>query len=85
LSKLKGMELCNKFPIHDGCKYAIHEGGLKEMYLDNTWRPNLSITGADGLPPIIMAGNAVRPTTAVRASMRLSPVTNPEEASKLIK
>lgn len=29
LSNLKGMELCTKFPIIEGSKYAIHEGGLK--------------------------------------------------------
>lgn len=52
LCNLKGMELCTKFPILENCKYAIHEGGLKEMYLENIWRANLAITGIDGIPPI---------------------------------
>jgi hypothetical protein len=73
LSNLKGMDLCTKFPIVEGSKYSIHEGGLKEMYLENTWRPNLSITGVDGMPKIALAGNAVRPHTSLRLSMRLCP------------
>jgi hypothetical protein len=50
------------------------------MYLDNQWNGNLSVTGADGLPPIKMAGNAVRSSTSVRLSMRLPPTMNPLEA-----
>lgn len=30
----------------------MDEDNLEEMYLNNVWRPNLAITGADGLPPI---------------------------------
>jgi len=40
----------------------------------------MSITGADGLPPIQMAGNAVRPSTSVRISMRLPPTMDPAAA-----
>jgi hypothetical protein len=54
------------------------------MYLDNTWNPNLSVTGADGLPPINMAGNAVRSSTSVKLSMRLPPVMDPNEAYEAI-
>ena len=50
------------------------------MYLNNVWRPNLSITGSDGLPPISSAGNVIRPSTSVRLSMRLSPITDPKKA-----
>lgn len=84
LTQLKGMELCTKFPIQEGCKYAIHEGGLVDMYLNNVWRSNLSITGIDGIPPVSSAGNVVRPSTALRISMRLSPVMDPEEACKIM-
>ena len=30
----------------------MNQDNLEELYLNNTWRPNLSITGADGLPDI---------------------------------
>ena len=47
------------------------------MYLNNVWRPNLSITGIDGIPSISMAGNVLRSHTSVRLSMRLPPVADP--------
>jgi len=50
------------------------------MYLDNVWRPNLSITGAGGLPEINRAGNVIRAQTTVRCSLRISPVMDSEEA-----
>lgn len=54
------------------------------MYLDNQWNGNLSVTGADGLPPIKMAGNAVRSSTSVRLSMRLPPTMDPHKAQAAI-
>jgi hypothetical protein len=54
------------------------------MYLDNQWNGNLSVTGADGLPPIKMAGNAVRASTSVRLSMRLPPTMDPHKAQAAI-
>ena len=85
LSNLKGMDLCTKFPIKEGCQYQIHEGGLKEMYLDNVWRPSLAVTGMEGLPSISTAGNVVRPSTSVRLSMRLSPSQDPQQILAIIK
>jgi len=54
------------------------------MYLNNVWRPNLSITGAEGLPSIVAAGNVLRPKTTLRCSMRLCPETDPHEAKKIM-
>lgn len=51
----------------------MNQSNLPEMYLDYVWRPNLSITGAGGLPDLSKAGNVVRAKTIVRASLRLSP------------
>ena len=38
-------------------------GGPLELMLNNTWRPTLSVTGADGLPALDSAGNVLRPGT----------------------
>ena len=54
------------------------------MYLNNVWNPNLSVTGADGLPPIAQAGNVLRPSTEVRLSMRLSPITDAVKAGEIM-
>jgi len=46
---------------------------LAEMYLNNTWRANLSVVGASGLPDTSIAGNVVRASTSVQLSLRLPP------------
>src|SRR5690606_29473373 len=43
------------------------------MLLNRTWRPQLAITGAAGLPDLASAGNVLRPGTALRVSLRLPP------------
>jgi acetylornithine deacetylase/succinyl-diaminopimelate desuccinylase-like protein len=44
-----------------------------EQMLNHTWRPALSVVGADGLPPTTRAGNVLRPSTALQLSFRLPP------------
>jgi acetylornithine deacetylase/succinyl-diaminopimelate desuccinylase-like protein len=51
-----------------------------EAVLNRTWRPALSVIGADGLPPIASAGNVLRPRTALKLSLRLPPTRNGAEA-----
>ncbi len=51
-----------------------------EQLLNRTWRPTLSITGADGLAPTNRAGNVLRPTTALKLSLRLPPTVDAAQA-----
>ncbi len=51
-----------------------------DALLARTWRPALSITGADGLPPTGSSGNVLRPETVVKLSMRLPPTVDPAVA-----
>lgn len=81
---LSGAEMHNKYAVVDGATY-VNQDDLVKMYLGNNWQPNLSITGADGLPPIQLAGNAVRASTSVRISMRLSPIMAPADAEAIIR
>jgi len=73
-----------KYGVADGVGY-VNQDDLVKMYLGNNWQGNLSVTGAAGLPPIAMAGNAVRPSTSVRISMRLSPIMDPAKAEAIMK
>ena len=43
----------------------------EELLLNNTWRPTLSITGADGLPALVNAGNTLLPFNTLKLSFRL--------------
>ena len=56
-----------------------------ELVLNNTWRPTLSVTGADGLPATGSAGNTLRPWTALKLSFRLPPTVDPKLAAGLLK
>jgi acetylornithine deacetylase/succinyl-diaminopimelate desuccinylase-like protein len=58
---------------------------LVELVLNNTWRPCLTITGIDGLPPCPSGGNVLRPSTTVKLSLRLPPTTNWESAANIVK
>jgi len=84
MAKLAGAEICDQYSIVEGGKYVYHDDHVK-MYMENTWNANLSVTGADGLPPIKMAGNVVRPETSVRLSMRLPPAMDPTKAEAAIR
>ncbi len=56
-----------------------------EAMLNRTWRPALSVTGADGLPAIASAGNVLRPRTALKLSLRLPPTVPGESATAAMK
>lgn len=53
--------------------------------LNRTWRPTLSVTGADGFPPLHNAGNVLRPHTAFKLSLRLPPLVDGHEAAIRLK
>jgi len=53
-----------------------------EMILNRTWRPQLAITGAAGLPDLGAAGNVLRPSTAIRVSVRLPPTVDGTQAKE---
>ncbi len=82
-AKTLGNEVYAKFPFVDGVRPMNDQ--LKELVLNRTWRPALSVTGADGLPALANAGNVLRPHTAVKVSLRLPPTVDPRKASALLK
>ena len=56
-----------------------------ELLLNNTWRPNLTITGADGLPELVNAGNVMLPGTTLKLSFRLPPTCDAQQAADAVK
>ena len=78
-----GTHVYDKFPWLQGMRPMTSE--LTEMVLNRTWRPVLSITGAEGLPALEDAGNVLRPQTAVKVSLRLPPTLDPALASEKLK
>ena len=54
----------------------------EQALLNRTWRPTLSVTGAEGLPPLSSAGNVLR---RAPLSLRLPPLVDAVAASQEIK
>jgi len=75
-----GDEVYSEFPWQEGVNPVV--GDKTQLILNRTWRPALTVTGADGFPAITDAGNVMRPKTALKLSMRLPPLVDPKKASK---
>ncbi len=56
-----------------------------EALIRRTWKPTLSVTGADGFPEMRSAGNVLRPYTAFKLSLRLPPLVDGNEAAAKLK
>jgi acetylornithine deacetylase/succinyl-diaminopimelate desuccinylase-like protein len=55
-----------------------------QLLLNTTWRPTLTVTGQDGLPPVEIAGNVLRSSTSIRLSVRLPPTLDAKYASEFL-
>jgi acetylornithine deacetylase/succinyl-diaminopimelate desuccinylase-like protein len=56
-----------------------------ELLLNNTWRPALAVTGADGLPALVDAGNVLLPGTTLKLSFRLPPTCDADKAAEAVR
>ena len=82
-----GDEVFDKFPFLPGMTpmYSQDKAGDRtELVLNRTWRPALSITGVDGIPPLASAGNVLRPFTALKLSLRLPPTLDGKRGGELL-
>ena len=82
VAEVLGTAIYDKFPFLPGM--TPMPGDLTELMLNRTWRPALSVTGAEGLPALESAGNVLRPSTAVKLSLRLPPTLDGDTAGKLL-
>ncbi|MEG2941916.1 MAG: M20 family metallopeptidase [Thermomonas sp.] len=82
VAEVLGDEVYSKFPFLDGMVPMSDD--LTELVLNRTWRPALSITGAEGLPALSSAGNVLRPYTSVKLSLRLPPTLDGKRGGELL-
>jgi len=71
------------FPWHGSSKPVTLDNA--QLLLNRTWRPQLGIIGADGMPSCLTAGNVLRAETALQLSVRLPPNVNSKNACEDIK
>ncbi len=86
-----GDELYKRFPwAHYDCEGSsaftlpMTTDPLQAL-LNRTWRPTLSVTGAEGFPALKDAGNVLRPYTAFKLSMRFPPLVDAAAAVQELK
>jgi acetylornithine deacetylase/succinyl-diaminopimelate desuccinylase-like protein len=82
-AKVLGENATRKYPFAGATLPTVAAGA--EAVLNRTWRPALSIIGAEGLPAIAEAGNVLRPRTALKLSLRLPPTVPAEAATLAVK
>jgi acetylornithine deacetylase/succinyl-diaminopimelate desuccinylase-like protein len=80
---LLGESVFRKFPLAGATRPQSSE--VTELILNRTWRPALTVIGADGLPPAANAGNVLRPTTTLKLSLRLPPTCDAAAARIALK
>ena len=78
-----GREVHAKFPFPPGMTPVTDD--LVELVLNRTWRPQLAVTGMDGIPSTGNAGNVLRPFTTSRLSLRLPPTLDSKAAAASLK
>ena len=87
-AKILGDEVWRRFPWscgNDGSFVLPMTTEPEVALLNRTWRPTLSVTGAEGLPPLSSAGNVLRPRTVFKLSLRLPPLVDAAAATQEIK
>jgi acetylornithine deacetylase/succinyl-diaminopimelate desuccinylase-like protein len=77
-----GAQFLDKIPFAPGVKPISADS--VELLINNTWRPSLAVTGADGLPPLSAAGNVLLPEISLKISLRLPPSVEPARASRAV-
>ncbi len=78
-----GATVHSEFPFQPGTAPVTRD--VREALLNRTWRPQLAVTGAGGLPSLDRSGNVLRPVTAVKISLRLPPTADANAATTTLK
>src|ERR1700724_630776 len=78
-----GDTVYTKFPLMPSMSPMSDD--LTELVLNRTWRPQLAVTGIDGLRTPINAGNVLLPSTVAKLSLRLPPTLDPDAAGDRIR
>jgi acetylornithine deacetylase/succinyl-diaminopimelate desuccinylase-like protein len=82
-ASILGKDAYSKYPWAGGTQPMASD--IAEMLLNRTWRPTLSVTGAEGFPELANAGNVLRPQTALKLSIRIPPMVDAATAQARLK
>lgn len=82
-AQVLGTHVYDEYPFQEGVLPINNDAA--ELLLNRTWRPALSVIGAEGLPSAANAGNVTLPSLSIKLSMRLPPTLDGEKAATLMK
>jgi acetylornithine deacetylase/succinyl-diaminopimelate desuccinylase-like protein len=82
-AQVLGAEVAGKLPWAPGVQPVSNDPA--ELIINSTWRATLAVTGADGLPPVLSAGNVLLPELTFKLSLRLPPTCDPGLATKALR
>jgi len=78
-----GTVVADEFPFVPGA--GAMSDDLTELMLNRSWRPQLAVTGLDGLPAPADAGNVLLPFTTAKLSLRIPPTLDAAAATATVK
>ena len=87
-AEILGDEVWKRFPWAcgaDGTPALPTTTDPTQALINRTWKPTLSVTGAEGFPELKNAGNVLRPYTAFKLSLRLPPLVDGNRAAGELK
>jgi acetylornithine deacetylase/succinyl-diaminopimelate desuccinylase-like protein len=82
-ARVLGETVAGKLPWTSGVHAVSNDPA--ELLINSTWKGTLAVTGADGLPPTISAGNVLLPSLTLKLSLRLPPTCDPSRAVRAVK
>jgi len=82
-AQVLGAEVAGKLPWADGVQAVSNDPA--ELIINSTWRSTLAVTGAEGFPPVVSAGNVLLPEVTVKLSLRLPPTCDATRAAHAVR
>ena len=82
-ARVLGESVAGKLPWASGVRAVSNDP--VELLINSTWKATLAVTGADGLPPSLSAGNVLLPSLTLKLSLRLPPTCEPTRAARAVK
>nr|WP_298126565.1 M20/M25/M40 family metallo-hydrolase [uncultured Pseudoxanthomonas sp.] len=78
-----GNTFYESLPLAQGVRPVSEQ--VTELILNRAWRPQLAVTGIDGLPAVAHAAAVTQPTTSLKIGLRLPPTVDPLAATEVLK
>ena len=82
-ARVLGESVAGKLPWAAGVRAVANDP--VELLINSTWKATLAVTGADGMPPTVSAGNVLLPALTLKLSLRLPPTCDPTRAADALK